>query len=188
MLLVGLSLHDILKIGRLTTKVGLWLLAALLHAVGGYWICLNAGMSEHPFDIESLGWLLLAYAIGTVGLLGGAVIVLIASRTKGLLRSDLMIAGAIGMAVGLSSIGHSRSEGMSDIAQVILAAHVWVAAFWAAAVPTLWPRDAETAAVRTVRFSRYALALVPVVFVSGLGLVWLVLGRPWLTLSSPMSV
>ena len=34
-------------------------------------------------------------------------------------------------------------------------------------------------------FSRYALALVPVVFVSGLGLVWLVLGRPWPTLSSP---
>ena len=185
LLLVGLSLYDILKIGRLTTKVGLWLLAALLLAIGGHWICLNAGMGEHPFDIESLGWLWPVYDVWTAGLLGGAVVLLMASRTAGLLRSNLMIASAIVIAIGLSNIGHSRSEGVAEFAPVILAAHVWVAAFWVAAVPTLWPRDANTAAIRTERFSRYALALVPVVFMTGLGLVWLILERPWLTLSTP---
>ncbi len=164
--------------------MGLWLLAALLLAVGGHWVCLNAGIGGHPFDFESMGWLWPVYDVWTAGLLGGAGLLLMASRTAGLLRSILMSAGAIGIAIGLSSIGHSRGEGVADLAPVILAAHVCVAAFWVAAVPTLWPRDADTTAIRTERFSRYALSLVPVVFVTGLGLVWLILGRPWLTLGS----
>lgn len=97
--------------------------------------------------------------------------------------------GATVAALALVLTGHSRTHSTHGLFPLLLAAHLLLVAFWFGA---LWPlvqvlrgETVVIAAVIVARFSSLATRLVPLIFVAGIGMAWLlvpdrsVFGRPY---------
>lgn len=128
---------------------------------------LGAALSTDTFAWTwgSLGPQATAFLAGAGLLLAGA---LAGSRI-------LAAVAAIAIAAGFGLAGHSAGLEEPGIAPAVVGLHVLIAGFWFFAPVSLWPRAdlSENEVTRRTRtFSRVAVALVPVLFLSGVWLLW----------------
>lgn len=99
----------------------------------------------------------------------------------------LAAVSAVAIAAGFSLAGHSAGLEAPGIAPAIVGLHVVIAGFWFFAPASLWPRTAFSdleVTHRTRTFSRFAVVIVPVLFLSGLWLLWRIGGGIEAVLSS----
>ena len=121
---------------------------------------------------DQFSWTWLGIGNQTTAFLAGGALLFVSAFTAARL---VAIAAALAVAAGFGLAGHSAGLETPGIAPYAVMLHVLIAAFWFAAPWTLWPRDAESHALaldRTRMFSRIAVLIIPVLFLSGVWLLW----------------
>lgn len=180
LLATGLSLHVAAGIAPLRAPwTGAIIVAAVVLA-GALAVRIFVSAAELAGDWlaagDMLGLIWSLQAASGIAVLAACVTIAIGA----LLRSRLaLFFGAAGAALAFGLTGHARSEGMPAFLGVLVALHVLIAGFWAAAPLSLWPtRGLETRilAQRHERFGAIALTAVPALFVAGAVLA-LIIGR-----------
>lgn len=171
---VGAGLHRAMGInvhGRLFVWLGGAVAAAVLLRV----VVVHAQMSEGlaaAFSAEQFSWTWMGIGKQTTAFLVGAAVLCVTAFSASRI---LAIAALIVIAGGFGLAGHSVGLEVPGVAPYVVMLHTLIAAFWFAAPWTLWPRAAEAGDVtlhRTRTFSRIAVFIVPVIFISGVWLLW----------------
>lgn len=136
---------------------------------------LGAGIGD-AFNADNFVWTWRMQGSAALALASGALVLFIclsfSSRT-------LLGLGAIGIAASFALTGHTQALEAPGAAPWAAALHVLIAAFWFAAPITLWPRaelDHNVVLGRMERFSAWAIAPIPILFVLGLWLAWRLAG------------
>ncbi len=170
----GAALHRCLGIvseRRVLVWLGMLVTAAALLRL----LIVNAQMGGGfgaAFSAAQFEWAWAGVGSQTTAFVAGAAL-LVASA---LAPSRLLSApAAVVIAAGFGLAGHSAGLAAPGVAPYAVMGHVLIAAFWLVAPLTLWPRDAETAEMtlhRTRMFSRTAIIIVPLLFLSGVWLLW----------------
>ena len=174
----GLRLHTVLLGSDNRRWIG-GLALVLAIAVASRLLLLNAELAgglQHAFDFSMFGWVWAPNQAQTLTYLGGAFALLAGALFR--LRAILLIGvGAAFVGAGLG--GHTHGLDAPGINPFLVSLHVAIAAFWVTAPFVLWPGEDSSDDVllrRMQRFSRIALWGVPVLFMSGLWLVWRLTG------------
>lgn len=124
------------------------------------------------FSGETLGWTWAALGGQTTAFFAGAGLAIVSAVVGSRILAAL---AAFAIAAGFGLAGHSAGLAAPGVAPTIVGLHVLIAGFWFLAPVTLWPRAASSDGdllQRTRTFSRFAVLIVPVLFVSGLWLLW----------------
>lgn len=183
---VGLCVHGALGLhARVRAAVWLGVLLCVLAVlrlvsvhgslVGGFGDAFHSVPFEWTWDAYR-GWFWLTVA-------GGVSLALVSGIPAGwpLWVPALMLATTPALS------GHVAASDGSLEGRLGITIHVLVAGFWFLAPLVLWPRQGssdEDLANRAGRFGRFAIALVPALFVTGLALTWRLAGGPGVALSS----
>jgi copper resistance protein D len=108
-----------------------------------------------------------------LAILGSGVMLLLATFSSGNYRRSFAGIGAISMSGAFALTGHTMALDTPSFWPLVSAIHVLIAGFWVAAPLILWPRKAisdANLAARTENYGRFALVLVPILFVGGMAL------------------
>ncbi len=144
---------------------------------------LGAGLSD-AFNAANFSWTWAAQGPAAIALAGGTLALIICLG----FRSRLLLGlGALGVAASFALTGHTQALEPPGIAPWAVALHVLIAGYWFAAPLTLWPRVGladELLIGRMERFSAWAIAPIPLLFVLGLWLAWRLAGGVEAALSS----
>lgn len=136
------------------------------------------------FSADNFRWTWRSFGLQSVAFVAGATL-LTASIVAG---SRLLSAiAAIFMAAGFGAAGHGAGLASPGITPAIVSLHALIAGYWIFAPLSLWPRaNLNDAAImlRTQIFSRFAVWLVPLIFVSGVWLLWRIGGGAETVVSS----
>ncbi len=176
--LIGLSLHRVFLIENVSKKK-----TGLLAPVGGIFLgavvlkllianAQLAGSLSGAFSGDTFKWVWRPHAIQTylfVGALGA-----VAAYRVFNWRAGLVIAPA-GIALGFGMAGHIQGIEAPAIWVPFVAIHVLIAGFWLVAPLTLYPAAAVPISElqqRTARFSSLAIKAVPLLFVTGVLVLW----------------
>ena len=127
-------------------------------------------------DLETFVWTWQALSLSMAAAIGGALGVVIGWALR---RPWIAGIGSICFAVSFALTGHSAALPTPGIAPWIVSLHVLIASFWFSAPLTLWPRGEmvdATLARRLERFSAIAVWAIPVLFLLGVWLVWILAG------------
>jgi putative copper resistance protein D len=179
LLLIGLALHAALGVVEREAMrrwrgliIGLVLAATTL--AFARLLVLNVQMGDATTlldpDLLALGWMALgpsslAFAIGVVAIVVG----LLFSQ-----RLILVVAASV-TAAGFALTGHAQALPDPGLAPYGVGLHAAIAGFWVAAPLTLAPDPAvadDVMLARLKRFSAAAVVLIPVLFIAGLWLAW----------------
>jgi len=134
------------------------------------------GSLNSIFDPATLSWTWPALAPSSVAFALGAGLLFVAWLLQ---RSALAGLASIALAAGFALTGHTQALEQPGLAPWAAGLHVLIAAFWIAAPITLWPRallSDQIVLVRSERFSRLALFIIPPLFAFGLWLAVLLAG------------
>lgn len=183
LLAAGLALHASLNIITRADHARVMRSAAVAGLVALVFTALRLGLAnvqlggvDALFDQATLSWTWPALGPGSMAVTAGA-----ASLALGwLLRSRIAAGvGAVALAISFGLTGHTQTLASPGLAPWAVAAHVLIAAFWLAGPITLWPTlnlDDATLTARVTRFSNFAVAAVPLLFLLGLWLALLLTG------------
>lgn len=169
----GGALHRAIGIVS-TRRLFLWLGIALVAAALLRLLIVNAQMGgslSAAFAPDQFSWTWIGVGRQTMALLAGASLLFVSALLR--VRSIAVVA-AIAIAAGFGLAGHSAGLAAPGAAPFAVMLHTLIAAFWFVAPFTLWPRTGDAAAAtlhRTRMFSRFAVILVPLLFLSGLWLL-----------------
>lgn len=170
----GAALHR--AIGIISTRrLFLWLGIAVAAAALVRLLIVNAQMGGSlaaAFSADQFSWTWLGAGAQTTAFLAGAALLFLSALMPARIVS---LAAPIAIAIGFGLAGHSAGLETPGLAPYAVMLHVLIAAFWFAAPWTLWPRSAEAddlALRRTRMFSRVAVVVVPLLFISGVWLLW----------------
>lgn len=170
----GAALHRVIGIvstRRLFLPLGIAVAAAALLRL----LVVNAQMGGSPaaaFSADQFSWTWMGIGNQTTAFIAGAALLVVSAFSAFRLAA---IAASLAVAAGFGLAGHSAGLEAPGVAPYAVMLHALIAAFWFAAPWTLWPRNAEpdeVALVRTRMFSRVAVVIVPLLFISGLWLLW----------------
>lgn len=183
LLLIGLALHAALGVVERESMrrwrgliIGLALAATTL--AFARLLVLNVQMGDATTlldpDLLALGWMALgpsslAFAIGAVAIVIG---LLFSQRI-------ILVVGASVAAAGFALTGHTQALPNPGLAPYGVGLHAAIAGFWIAAPLTLSldPAFADDVLLpRLKRFSAAAVVLIPVLFIAGLWLAWVLAG------------
>ncbi len=158
-----------------------FLFAALRLAIANVQL---GGSLASVVDPATLSWTWPTLAPSSIALALGAALSLAAWFSR---QAAFGALATIALAAGFALTGHTQALEPPGLAPWGAGLHVLIAAFWIAAPVTLWPNATlsnEIVLVRSERFSRLALVLVPVLFLLGLWLAVLLAGSVGALLSS----
>lgn len=185
--LVGIGAGTHFAAGIATARQWLWFgaaLAPLSVAIGLFGMNLQiVGDTARFDDFSMFGWIWPGLRDQTFAILAGAALLAAAAIAR---RRSLALLGAIAISVGFGLAGHAQSEGMPVWLWLLVSVHVIIAGFWLVAPLTLWPRRNLATQVISSRlrlFSQIAVVAVPILFVAGLLLAF-VIGGNWVDLLS----
>ena len=170
----GVALHRAIGIVSMR-RLFLWLGIALATATLIRLIIINAQMGgslSAAFALNQFSWTWIGVGRQTMALLAGASLLFVFAFLQ--IRS-IAVAAAVAIAAGFGLAGHSTGLAEPGVAPFAVMLHALIAAFWFVAPFTLWPRtgDADAATLhRTRMFSRFAVFLTPLLFLSGVWLLW----------------
>ena len=178
LLLIGLCLHRALRIvdaskqktDLLMPAAGIFLGAVILKLLLAN--AQLAGSLSGAFSTDTFKWVWRPHAIQTYLFLG-ALGVLVTSRVFSW-RAGLFIA-PLGIALGFGMAGHIQAIEAPATWVPFVAIHVLIAGFWLVAPLTLFPvADLSMGDLqrRTARFSSIAIKAIPLLFVSGILVLW----------------
>jgi copper resistance protein D len=122
-------------------------------------------------ELMPLAWMVLGDS--TLAILAGA-----AASIGGVWFGSRVVAGlgAAALSVGFGLTGHAQGLTDPGLAPVMVAAHVLIAGFWVAAPISLYPGsmlDNASLTSRLHRFSKIAVAAIPVLIAVGIWLAWI---------------
>lgn len=167
----GVALHR--AIGIISKRrLFLWLGGAVAAAALLRVLVVHAQMGGSAFSTDQFQWTWMGIGNQTTAFLAGAGLLFIASLSASRI---VAIAASLAVAGGFGLAGHSAGLEAPGVAPYAVMLHTLIAAFWFAAPWTLWPRNTEAddvALARTQTFSRIAVVIVPLLFLSGVWLVW----------------
>jgi putative copper export protein len=183
LLLIGLARHAALGIvGReaLARWRGLAVVLALVAIVLAFarllFLNLQMGDATTLFDpdLMALGWMALGPSSLAFGL--GAITIVL-----GLVFNQRVVlaGGALVAAAGFALTGHTQALPQPGLAPYAVSLHAAIAGFWVMAPLTLAPKAAvadDVLLARLKRFSGVAIAVIPVLFIAGLWLAWVLAG------------
>jgi putative copper export protein len=188
LLATGLALHASLNIvaradySRALRTATFASVIALLFAVFRLGLAnVQLGGGSALVDPATLSWAWPALGPSLVATAIGAVALTIGLWLRWKIAAGI---GAIALAASFGLTGHSQSLETPGLAPWAAAFHVLIAAFWIVGPLTLWPArslDDTTLTARMTRFSTFAIATVPLLFLLGLWLALLLTGG-WTTL------
>lgn len=192
LLAAGLGLHasfgivtrkDQARAMRTATFAGV---AALLFAVLRLAIAnVQIGGASALLDPSALSWTWPALGPSSTATATGAALL----AASWMLRSRIAAAaGAVALAASFGLTGHSQALESLGLAPWAVGLHVLIAAFWFAGPITLWPAptlENATLNARVVRFSKNAVAAIPLLFTLGLWLALLLAGGWTALVTSP---
>jgi len=131
---------------------------------------MQLGGVDALIDPAALSWTWPALGSSSTAIAIGAVALATGWRLRSRIAAGI---GAVALALSFGLTGHSQALDSPDLAP-------WaVASFWLAGPITLWPArnlDDATVTARVTRFSNFAVAAVPLLFVLGLWLALLLAG------------
>ncbi len=137
---------------------------------------MQLGGVDALIDPAALSWTWPALGSSSTAIAIGAVALATGWRLRSRIAAGI---GAVALALSFGLTGHSQALDSPDLAPWAVASHVLIAAFWLAGPITLWPArnlDDATVTARVTRFSNFAVAAVPLLFVLGLWLALLLAG------------
>lgn len=122
-------------------------------------------------ELMPLAWMVLGDS--TLAILAGA-----AASIGGVWFGSRVVAGlgAAALSVGFGLTGHAQGLTDPGLAPVMVAAHVLIAGFWVAAPISLYAGsmlDSASLTSRLHRFSKIAVAAIPVLIAVGIWLAWI---------------
>jgi putative copper export protein len=122
-------------------------------------------------ELMPLAWMVLGDS--TLAILAGA-----AASIGGVWFGSRVVAGlgAAALSVGFGLTGHAQGLTDPGLAPIMVAAHVLIAGFWVAAPISLYPGsmlDSASLTSRLHRFSKIAVAAIPVLIAVGIWLAWI---------------
>ena len=183
LLLIGLALHAAWGVIEREAAprwrgliIGLALVAAVLGFARLLVLNLQLGDTSTLFDSEltALGWMTLGPSSLAL-VIGSAVIVFGFFVTQRV----ILVCGALAVAAGFALTGHTQALTEPGLAPFGVGLHAALAGFWVAAPLTLFPRPVvanDVLIARLRRFSEAAVLLIPILFVIGLWLAWVLAG------------
>lgn len=142
-------------------------------------VLLNAQLAGNlggALDTASFAWIWQAHGPAFLTLAVGAALAAVAAALQARWLAGL---AAIAMCASFALTGHVQALEPRGPAPLIVALHVGIAAFWAAAPVSLWPNDGigdASLVKRLQRFSDGAVIVVPVLFAAGVWLAWRLAG------------
>lgn len=170
---IGVITHDLLKI-RTNLNGLFWGLGLLSFGVVAKLLATNAQMTgglSQTLNFENFYWVWQS-SYAQIGLISLAVLLaLISLALKSYrLRVAFCLAGVLCMSASFAMTGHTRGQENASWLYLWMMPHLLFAGFWIMAPISLWP-DRETddrALIQKVeRFSRAAIWLVPILFLTG---------------------
>jgi putative copper resistance protein D len=184
LLAAGVGLHAALGIVEQDTRWSALRIAAWVAGVALVFSFIRAALVNAQLgggigallDFETFVWTWQALSLSIAAAFGGALGVVIGWVLR---RPWIAAIGSIWFAASFALTGHSAALPMPGIAPWIVSLHVLIASFWFSAPLTLWPRremvDA-TLARRLERFSAIAVWAIPILFLLGVWLMWILAG------------
>jgi putative copper resistance protein D len=183
LLAAGLALHASFSIIARPDHARVMRSAALAGLVALTFAALRLGLAnvqlgggDGLFDAATLSWTWPALGPSSTAIALGAAALASGWRLRSRLAGGI---GAAALAVSFGLSGHSQALESPGVAPWAVVLHVLIAAFWLAGPVTLWPvRGLEdaTLATRVTRFSKFAVAAIPLLFALGLWLALLLAG------------
>lgn len=170
---IGVITHDLLKI-RTNLNGLFWGLGLFSFGVVAKLLATNAQMTgglSQTLNFENFYWVWQS-SYAQIGLISLAVLLaLISLALKSYrLRVAFCLAGVLCMSASFAMTGHTRGQENASWLYLWMMPHLLFAGFWIMAPISLWP-DRETddrALIQKVeRFSRAAIWLVPILFLTG---------------------
>ena len=183
LLLIGIALHaaigvverETLKRWRSLT-IGLALATSTLAFARLLLLNLQMGDASTILDpdLTAIGWMALgpsslAFLVGAAGVVLGVA----------LGQRIILGGGAIIVTAGFALTGHTQALSEPGVMPYVVALHAAAGGFWVAAPLTLAPTamvSDDVALARLKRFSAAAMAAVPLLFIAGLWLAWVLAG------------
>lgn len=185
LLTIGFALHVASGVVEREAFKGLRLRVALASVATALFVAIRLGVliaqmgdGSNPFDPELLPLAWMALGDSTLLVVVGAL-----AAAGGVWFGSRIVAGlgAIVISAGFALTGHSQGLAIPGLVPAMVAAHVLIAGFWIAAPVSLYPSkalpDAQLLA-RLNRFSRIAIAAIPVLVGLGIWLAWILTGGP----------
>ncbi len=183
LLAAGLALHASLSIVARADHARVMRSATLAGLVAIVFAALRLGLAnvqlgggDALFDPATFSWTWPALGPSSTAIVVGAVALASGWRLRSRRAAGV---GAVALALSFGLTGHSQALDSPGFAPWAVASHVLIAAFWLAGPITLWPThnlDDASLAARATRFSNFAVAAVPLLFVLGLWLALLLSG------------
>jgi putative copper resistance protein D len=185
LLTIGFALHAASGVVEREAFKGLRLRVALASVVLAFFVAVRLGTliaqmgdGSNFFDAELLPLAWMALGGSTVLIVVGAL-----SAAGGVWFGSRIVAalGAAALSMGFGLTGHSQGLGDPGPAPAMVAAHVFIAGFWIAALFSLYPSKALPDALllaRLNRFSAIAIAAIPILVGLGVWLAWILTGGP----------
>lgn len=169
---IGLSLHALSGVTRLSaaitrTTIALGAAAMALSVLVRFALSAVelAGGVDGAVDLLPVVWSVQRSAVASALIGAGALALGALTGSRFALATGILAAAA---AYGLT--GHAQSTAQPVLAGLVVALHVILAGFWAAAPLTLWPRKTladEDIAARNTKVGAIALTAIPVLFLVG---------------------
>tara|TARA_R110002020_G_scaffold234869_2_gene446980 strand:+ start:1981 stop:2826 length:846 start_codon:yes stop_codon:yes gene_type:complete len=135
-----------------------------------------AGSLSEAFNSKTFVWVWQSSGMQFLAVMGGASLAVLASFIKlSALRKIVAALSIIALSAGFALSGHTQAAENMPFLPLWVIPHILIAGYWLYAPFSLWP--AETLSdrdliLRTERFSRFAIWAVPILFVTGLYLLW----------------
>jgi len=170
----GAALHHVAGINS-RRRIFSWLGIAVAAAALLRLLVVNAQMGGSlaaALEADQFTWTWIGVGEQTTAFLAGAALLFVTAFVPARL---LTAAASIAIASGFGLAGHSAGLESPGLAPYAVMFHTLIAAFWFVAPFTLWPRDAvpDEVALRRIRmFSRVAVVIIPLLFISGMWLLW----------------
>ncbi len=171
---VGAGLHRAIGITS-NRRLFVWLGGAVALTALLRLLVVNAQMGgalTAAFSADHFQWMWAGIGNQTTAFLVGAAMLSVSAFSP---FQIFAIAASIVIAGGFGLAGHGAGLEIPGVAPYVVALHTLIAGFWFMAPWTLWPRAAEADELpihRTRMFTRVAVILVPLLFLSGVWLLW----------------
>ncbi|MGJ8563119.1 MAG: copper resistance D family protein [Alphaproteobacteria bacterium] len=148
-----------------------------------------AGSLSPAFNPETFGWVWQSNGTQFLVFMGGAGLAILSSFINAnALRKIAAAFSIIVLSAGFAASGHTQGAENMPLLPLWVVPHSLIAGFWIWAPISLWPSTATSdndIIARADRFSFFAVWAVPLLFVSGLYLLWRLNGN-LLNLSSTL--
>lgn len=170
---IGVITHALLKI-RANLKGLFWGVGLLSFGLAAKLLATNAQMAgglSQVLNFENFYWVWQSSSAQTLFVVSAVLFVLIGLALKTLrLSSALFIAGVLCLSASFAMTGHTHGQETAPWLYLWMIPHLLIAGFWVMAPVSLWPHhETEDQALiqKVERFSRAAIWIVPMLFVSG---------------------